>query len=253
MKIKTSAVLLALIALPLLLIGCSRDVDFEQLKQKSAEEIFALGQKAMNEKRYSDAVKLFEELEKLHPYSKLTMRAQLLAGECNYYSKKFDEAIASFEEFVKAHPTHKSVPYALYMVGFINYKQMPIIERDQDYTIEALEYFNRLREEYPSSEYSTKAEKMVAELREHLAGREVYVAKYYMKRKSYAAAIGRLNTVVESYAGIAHVPEAMHRLVECYIAIGTMAEARVVHASLLRQYPQSKWTAYAEALISRYK
>jgi outer membrane protein assembly factor BamD len=235
------------------LIGCSRDIDFEQLKQKSAEEIFALGQKAMNEKNYSDAVKLFEELEKLYPYSKLTMRAQLLAGECNYNAKKFDEAIASFEEFVKAHPTHKDVPYALYMVGFINYKQMPIIERDQDYTVEALEYFNRLREEYPSSEYSIKAEKMVAELREHLAGREVYVAKYYMKRNSYAAAIGRLNTVVESYVGTVHIPEAMHRLVECYVAIGATTEARVVYASLLQQHPQSKWAVHAKAFLSRYK
>jgi outer membrane protein assembly factor BamD len=231
-------------------MGCSRDIDFEQLKQKSADEIFALGQKAMNEKSYSDAVKLFEELEKLHPYSRLTIRSSLLAGECNYNNGKYDDAISSFEEFIRAHPTHKDVPYALYMVGFINYKQIPIIERDQDYTIEALEYFNRLREEYPSSEYTAKSEMMVRESREHLAGREVYVAKYYMKRKSHAAAIGRLNTVIESYGNSAHIPEAMHRLAECYVAIGAVDEARIVYNVLLRKYPQSKWTAYSKELLS---
>jgi outer membrane protein assembly factor BamD len=253
MKMRTFAASLSLLTLSILLAGCSHDVDHELLKQKSAEEIFAMGQAEMKAKRYSTAVKIFEELEKLYPYSKLTIQAQLLAGECNYDAGKFDDAIMAFESFATAHPTHDKVPYALYMVGLSNYKQMSIIERDQDNAIEALEYFNRLREEYPDSEYAHKAQKMIVELRDHLAGREVYIALYYMKRGDYAAAIGRLSTVVASYQDTVHIPEAMHRLVECCVATGTMGEARTIYAALARKYPKSKWAEYSRALLSRYK
>ncbi|MDR0942396.1 MAG: outer membrane protein assembly factor BamD, partial [Holosporales bacterium] len=199
---KRKSLLIATFAL--LITGCSRDIDFEGMEKKSGEEIFSLGEKEMKEKHYSDAAKVFEELERLYPYSKLTAEAQLKTGECYYRAKKYNEAVASFEIFVKTHPTHEKTPYAVYMLGLINYQQMPIVERDQEATVEALSYFKELCERYPESKYVNDAEKKIKEIREQLAGREVYVARYYQRHKNYAAAIGRLNTVVEMYQDTAH-------------------------------------------------
>ena len=165
-----------LIPLVILLCGCSKDIDFESMEKNTADEIFAMGKKEMTAKNYSDAAKIFEELEKLHPYSRLIADAELLAGDCYYKKGKFDEAISSYEIFVKTHPTHKKVPYAIYMLGVINYEQMAIIERDQEATVTAKSYLEELCARYPESEYVKDAQKKIKDLQDQQAGREVYIA-----------------------------------------------------------------------------
>lgn len=235
------------------LAGCAKDVDFAAMEKQSAEEIYKQGEKAQAEKRYSDAAKIFEELEKQHPYSRLIANAQLAAGECFYKNKKYDEALSYFEIFVKTHPTHEKVPYALYMLGVINYEQMPIIERDQEVTVTALTYLEELTNRYPESKYAKEAQTKIKELRDQIAGREVYVARYYQQRINYAAAIGRLNSVIDNYSDTAHAPEAMLRLIECYIAMGFIDEATNVNKLLQAKYQNTNWATHARALLNQTK
>ena len=238
------------IALVVLLCGCSKDIDFEAMEKKTADEIFAMGKKEMAAENYGDAAKIFEELEKLHPYSRLVAEAELLAGDCYYKKGKFDEAVSSYEIFVKTHPTHEKVPYAIYMLGLINYEQMAIIERDQEATVAALSYFEELCARYPESKYVKEAKEKIKDLRNHQAGREVYVARYYQERLNYAAAIGRLNTVIDNYPKTIHAPEAMLRLVECYMAMGLDNEAKSVNKILQKEHRSSKWAEHARNLLS---
>ncbi|MDR1391517.1 MAG: outer membrane protein assembly factor BamD [Holosporales bacterium] len=233
----------------LFLTGCSKDIDFKAMEQKSAEEIFEIGKKEMDAKHYSDAVKVFEELEKLHPYSKLVAEAQLNSGDCSYKAKKVDEATSAYEIFVKTHPLHQKAPYAIYMLGLINYEKMPLIERDQEVTITSLSYFQELCNRYPDSEYSKDAEKKAEELRQQIAGKEVYVARYYQEHRNYAAAIGRLNIIEDLYADTIHGPESLHRLVECYIAMGFLDEAKRTNEMLQLRHPNSNWAKYAKTLL----
>ena len=239
-----------LIALVILLCGCSKDIDFESMEKNTADEIFAMGKKEMVAENYGDAAKIFEELEKLHPYSHLVADAELLAGDCYYKKGKFDEAISSYEIFVKTHPTHEKVPYAIYMLGLINYEQLAIIERDQESTITAKSYFEELCSRYPESKYVNKAKEKINDLRNHQAGREVYIARYYQDKLNYAAAIGRLNTVIDNYPKTIHAPEAMLRLVECYMAMGLDNEAKSVNKMLQKEHHNSKWAEYARNLLA---
>jgi outer membrane protein assembly factor BamD len=236
----------------LLLTNCSRDLDLQKLENKSPEEIMKMGKSEMEAKRYSDAVQIFEELERLYPYSKLTAEAQLNAGDCNYTAKKYDEASSSYEIFVKTHPTHNKVPYAIYMLGKINFEQIPIIERDQEVTANSLSYFTELCKRYPKSEYIKEAEEKIKFLKQQMAAREVYVARYYQRRHNYAAAVGRLNTVVDLYYTTDHAPEALHRLVECYVAMGFFEEAKTVHKVLQKEYPKTQWAEYSKRLLESY-
>ena len=239
-----------LIPLVILLCGCSKDIDFESMEKNTADEIFAMGKKEMTAKNYSDAAKIFEELEKLHPYSRLIADAELLAGDCYYKKGKFDEAISSYEIFVKTHPTHKKVPYAIYMLGVINYEQMAIIERDQEATVTAKSYLEELCARYPESEYVKDAQKKIKDLQDQQAGREVYIARYYQDKLNYAAAIGRLNTVIDNYPRTIHAPEAMLRLVECYLAMGLDNEAQSVNKILQKEHFNSKFAEHARNLLS---
>ena len=241
------------IALVLFLAGCSKDIDYEALEKNSAEEILAKGKAEMTANNYNDAAKIFEELEKLHPYSKLTADAQLLAGDCYYKKGKFDEATSSYEIFVTTHPVHEKVPYAIYMLGLINYEQMPIIERDQDATVTSLSYFEELCNRYPDSKYAKDAKVKIKTLRNQIAGREVFVARYYQKRINYAAAVGRLNSVIDNYSDTIHAPEAMLRLIECYTAMGFASEAKNVNKLLQSQHKNTNWAEHARNILGSSK
>ena len=236
-----------------LLFGCSKEIDYEALEKESAEEIFEKGKAEIDAQNYEDAAKIFEELGKLHPYSKLAADAELLAGDCYYKKGKYDEAISSYEIFVKTRPTHAKVPYALYMIGLINYDRMAIVGRDQDATVTALSYFEELCVRFPESEYVKDAKKRIAVLRDQQAGKEIYVARYYQRHRNYAAAIGRLNAIIENYADTAHAPEAMLRLVECYTAMAYDHEARNVNKILQREHKGTNWASYANEIIRTNK
>lgn len=235
----------------LLLGGCSKDIDLKEFENKSPEEILKIGKTEMANENFSDAVQVFEELEKLHPYSKLVAESQICTGDSNYKLKKYDEATSAFEIFVKTHPTHEKVPYALYMLGTINYEQMPIVSRDQDVTAKSLAYFVELVRRYPKSKYVKESEEKIKSLKQQLAGREMYVARYYQTRKNYAAAIGRFNTVVFAYSDTNQTPEALLRLIECYMAMGLPNEAQSVFKVLSTKYPKETWTQHAKALLNQ--
>ena len=234
----------------ILLAGCSKEIDYEAMEKETAEEIFARGQAEIVAKNYGDAAKIFEELGKLHPYSRLTADAELMAGDCYYKKGKFDEAVSSYEIFVKTHPTHDKVPYALYMLGIINYEQMAIIGRDQEATITALSYLEELCTRFPESQYIKDAKEKIRILRDQQSGKEIYVARYYQKRFNYAGAIGRLNTIIKNYPDTTHAPEALLRLVECYTAMGFDNEARNVNKILQRQHKDTKWAKYAQNVVN---
>lgn len=233
----------------LFLAGCSSDIDFSKFEHEKAEAIYKTACEYMDRGEYSDAIKIFDELEKLHPYSKYTALVQVKSGDCYHKMKKYEESASEYEVFIKTHRTHEMVPYALYKLGVVYYEQMPIIERDQEVTIKSLSYLRTLLQQFPGSKYEEDAIRMVTAIRQQLAGREVYIARYYQKQGNYAAAVSRLNTVLDSYRDTDHTPEAMHRLIECYTTMGFFNEARNVNNILQKEFSQTKWARYANSLI----
>ncbi len=234
----------------LFLIGCSSDIDFSKFEHEKVEVIYKTACEYMDRGEYSDAIKIFDELEKLYPYSKYTALVQIKSGDCYHKMKKYEESASEYEVFIKTHRTHEMVQYALYKLAVVYYEQMPIIERDQDVSIKALSYLTSLLPQFPGSKHEKDAIKMVTAIKQQLAGREVYIAKYYQKQKNYAAAVSRLNTVLDSYKDTDHIPEAMHRLIECYVTMGFFNEAQNVNDILQKEFSQTKWAKYANSLIS---
>jgi outer membrane protein assembly factor BamD len=239
-------------ALVPLLSGCVKEIDLKEFADKKADEIIALAKSNMDSGRYDDAVQIFDEFCKLYPYSKRCGEAELLSGYCKYMAKEYDAAIAYYESFIKTRPTHEKAPYALYMLAMINFNRMPIVERCQESTVRAMSYFTELCDRYPDSKYVKDSKKKIEFLNQHMAGREIYIARYYQSRSNYAAAINRLNTVIDSYQSTVHVPEAFHRLVECYVAMGLVDEARRAYSVLKQRFPNSSWKTHSESLLTKY-
>ena len=121
------------------------------------------------------------------------------------------------------------------------YEQISDVARDQGLTKDALEAFNTLVQRFPDSKYSRDAKLKMDLTNDHLAGKEMEIGRYYLNRGETNAAINRFRTVVKQYETTTHTPEALHRLVECYLSLGLYTEAERVAAVLGYNYPGSSW------------
>ncbi len=235
----TAALCLALLAV---LPACSSDGDKpKETVEKPAEELYADASKAMDAGNYDQATKLFEEVERQHPYSQYATKAQLMAAYSAYEGDNYDDAILSLDRFIELHPGSESIDYAYYLKALAYYEQITDVARDQAITKDAMDAFNTLIQRFPDSKYARDAKLKMDLTDDHLAGKEMEIGRYYLNRGETNAAINRFRTVVKDYQTTTHVPEALHRLVECYLSLGLRTEAARVAAVLGYNYPGSKW------------
>lgn len=240
---------LALISAVTILIGCSSNQD-EEYVERPVDELYNEAQDLLEEGDPRQAGRAFEEVERQHPYSQWATRAQLMSAYAYYEANNYDEAIAAAERFVELHPGHSDVPYAYYLIGISYYEQISDVGRDQRMTEQALEAFDELTRRFPDSRYARDAELKADLARDHLAGKEMSIGRYYLYRGQYLAAINRFRNVVERYQTTTHVPEALHRLTEAYLALGLQQEAQKNAAVLGYNFPSSEWYQDSYALLN---
>lgn len=234
----------------LLLAGCASSGDQTQYAERPVEELYNEAYDLLQAEDYKEAAKAFEEVERQHPYSQWAIRAQIMAAYAYYEGEEYDGAIAAAERFIELHPGHKDVPYAQYLIGISYYERISDVGRDQGMTEEALRAFTELVRRYPDSPYARDAQLKIDLVRDHLAGKEMEIGRFYQRREQYLAAINRFRNVVENYQTTTHVAEALHRLVECYLALGVEDEAKAAAAVLGYNYPDSKWYQRSYALLT---
>ncbi|MBT3330523.1 MAG: outer membrane protein assembly factor BamD [Rhodospirillaceae bacterium] len=192
----------------------------------------------------------FDEVERQHPYSVWARKSQLMAAYAQYLSDNYDEAIFTAQRFLQLHPGNRDAPYAYYLIAISYYEQIADIGREQKITELALEALREVVDRYPSSEYARDARLKIDLTRDHLAGKEMEIGRYYHDRKLYAAAINRFRFVVRHYETTSHVPEALHRLAEAYSALGLETEAKNAAAVLGHNYPGSNWYQDSYGLVA---
>ncbi|MGE3294530.1 MAG: outer membrane protein assembly factor BamD [Geminicoccaceae bacterium] len=215
-----------------------------------AEQLYSQGQDLMAQGNFKDAAKSFEEVERQHPYSQWATRGQIMAAYAYYEANQYEDAVSAADRFIELHPGHKDVAYAYYLIGVSYYEQISDVGRDQEMTQRSEEAFNELIRRFPDSDYSQDAELKVDLIRDHLAGKEMEIGRYYQKQKYWLASVNRFQTVVEQYQTTTHVPEALHRLTESYLALGMTSEAEATAAVLGYNFPGSEWYERTYALVN---
>jgi outer membrane protein assembly factor BamD len=229
--------------------GCAGGADEEDYVERPVGELYNEALDFMDEGNYQQAARSFEEVERQHPYSEWATRAQLMSAYAFYEGNQYDEAVAAAQRFIDLHPGHKAVAYAFYLIGVSHYEQMSDVGRDQKMTEEALQTFDELIRRFPDSTYARDATLKVDLARDHLAGKEMEIGRYYLRQGKYVAAINRFQNVIERYQTTTHVPEALHRLTEAYLALGVQQEARKTAAVLGYNFPGSRWYQDSYALL----
>jgi outer membrane protein assembly factor BamD len=225
----------------------------EEATNRPVEELYNTAKDYMDQGRYNKAAQSFAEVEQHHPYSVWALKAQLLSAYSYYEAKKYDEAIEGFRVFIQLHPGHEHIPYAYYMVGLCYYEQIPNIKRDQEVSVQAQKAFEEVIRRFPTSPYARDAQLKLDLIQDHLAGKEMDVGRFYLGQKAYLAALNRFKTVVDQYQTSTHTPEALHRMVECYLAQGIVDQAYTTAAVLGHNYPGSPWYADSYQMMTSLK
>lgn len=239
----------AMLGLPTVLSGCASDEEEPAYIERPVADIYNEAMDHMEAGRYTPAAKGFDEVERQHPYSKWATKAQIMAAYAHYLKGEYDDAIVALDRFIDLHPGHKEAAYAWYLKGLSYYEQISDVARDQRMTENALDSFENLVRRFPDSDYARDARLKIDLAHDHLAGKDMDVGRYYLRAGHHLAAIGRFRRVIEKWGTTTHVPEALHRLTEAYIALGVVEEARYTAAVLQHNFPESEWYQDSWALL----
>jgi len=209
--------------------------------ERSVNTLYNQAVDALEAGDFFEASKYFDEVERQHPYSVWATKGKLLSAYANYEAGKYDDAIMGLDRFIQLHPGNKDTAYAYYLKALSFYEQITDVSRDQLATEKALKALRDVIRRYPRTKYARDARLKVDLTRDHLAGKEMSIGRFYLIKKEYIAAINRFRRVVKQYQTTTHTPEALHRLVEAYTAIGLRNEAKKAASVLGHNYPGSEW------------
>jgi outer membrane protein assembly factor BamD len=255
-KISRSLTALAFAAALLPLAGCASgggktraDTQYVALDVNS---LYSSAKDQLDRGNYPRAAALFDEVERQHPYSIWARRAQIMSAFSYYLAKNHTKSIDSARRFLTIHPGNKDAPYAMYLISLNYYEQITDVGRDQSITKQALETLGELVRRYPETRYASDARLKIDLVRDHLAGKEMEIGRFYQRRGQWLASITRFRAVIDEYQTTTHPPEALMRLTESYLALGIPDEARKSAAVLGANYPGTQWYQRAYDLMQRH-
>ncbi len=240
--------LLPVIIMTAFLAGCASDSKKDQLPESLSEaELYQMSSKAINDSRYSEAIKTLRTLESRYPFGTFADQAQLDIIYAYFQNAEPEASKAAADRFIRLHPQHPDADYAYYMkglasntaaLGFLErYLPMDLSRRDPGQARISFNEFSELLSRYPNSKYVPDARQRMIALRNRLAEYEVHAANYYMKRKAYVAAVNRGRYVVENMQQTPSVPEALSIIVEGYQHLGLVEPADEALTVLKLNYP----------------
>ena len=219
-------------------------------EERPVELLYSTGADRLDRGLWGQAVDYFQEVERQHPYSEWSRRSILMQAFAHYQSNNYSDAIADADRFIQLYPGNPSAAYAHYIKAICYFEQIVDVGRDQAATGQALDNLRDVVQRYPRTEYAADARLKIDMVNDQLAGKEMTVGRYYLRNGDTLAAIGRFRTVVDRYQTTSHTPEALYRLVEAYLTVGLVEEAKRNGAVLGYNYPGDPWYNDAYKLLT---
>ena len=235
-----------LLILSIILTSCSKDEKTVEVIEKKEIELqmidsYQEGLEALENLDGYLAAKKFSEAELLFPQSEWAPKAALMAAYSYYVEDYYTDTIYEVERFLKTYPQHPRTDYAYYLLGIAYYDQIIDETRDLRAIIKSKEYFEIIINNYPSTDYAMDSKFKLDLIKDFLASKEMYLARYYFDKKKWIPSINRFKTVIEDYNDTVFVEEALHRLVEIHYKLGLEEEAKKYAYLLGYNYQSSQW------------
>jgi|TARA_B110000503_G_C7085997_1_gene387311 outer membrane protein assembly factor BamD len=224
--------------------SCSSNNSVKSIKIKKVpplEKLYAEAYSNFENGNYEVALQLYEMVEKDYSYTEWAPRATLMKAYIYYEGGNYVYALTNLQRFKQRHSGNKNFQYAEYLIGICMFEQINIVALSQENTDLALRQFNKIILNYPNSAYAIDAKYKIDLINEQLAGKEMYLARYYAKKEKWLPALYRLNNVFKNYQSTIFIEEALHRLVEIHYKIGNVDTAKKYASILGYNYNDSDW------------
>ena len=234
------------------LASCA-EIEKDEYVEEPVERLYNTALRKLEQNSFKEAASAFDEVDRQHPYSVWATKAQLMGSYALYQENLYDEAIISLDRFIQLHPSSRDAPYAYYLKALCYYEQISDVGRDQEMTELAMKMLNQVVVRFPASKYARDSKLKIDLTLDHLAGKEMEIGRYYEKQKQYLAAINRFKIVTDKYQTTTHVPEALHRLTESYLALGIVQQAKETAAILGHNFPGSEWYIDTYQIVEKKK
>jgi outer membrane protein assembly factor BamD len=252
MRGKTAANLVGSLAVAAFLAACGGGNREAPLDTLTAEQIFQRGEFTLETSRKGkDAIRYFSEVERLYPYSEWAKRALIMQAFAYHKDRDYENSRSAAQRYIDTYPAEEDAAYAKYLLALSYYDQIDEVGRDQGLTFQALQALRAVIEEYPDSEYARSAILKFDLAFDHLAAKEMEIGRYYLKQKHYSAALNRFRVVVEQFQTTTHTPEALYRLIECYLSLGITDEAQTAGAILGHNFKSTIWYEDGYRLLTK--
>lgn len=243
-----------ILTLILALSGCGLLPDqIDETADWSASKLYSEAKNAMGDGTYDKAIKYFEKLEARFPYGRYAQQAQLEVAYAYYRQFEPASAIAACERFIRLHPNHPNVDYAYYLKGLASFNEdqgllgyisdQDLSERDPRAARDSFEAFRELITKFPDSRYTPDATARMKYLVNALASHEVHVARHYMNRGAYVAAVNRAQHAIKTYADAPTNEEALFIMVLAYDKLGMNDLRDDTERVMKKNFPKSEYYA----------
>lgn len=219
----------------------------------SADRLYEEAKDEMAAGNWVAAVALLQKLESRYPFGKYAQQAQLDTAYAHWKDNELGLALATVDRFLRLYPNHQHVDYALYLKGLINFNDRPSLftrvtgedlsERDPKAAKEAFDSFKELVTRFPQSRYAEDANARLQFLINTLAQNDTHVARYYLRRGAYMAAVNRAQQVVRAYQDTPAIEEALAQMVFGYERLGLKDYAQDSRRVLEMNFPNSVYLA----------
>lgn len=199
------------------------------------------------------AVKKFNEAEMLYPQSEWAPKASLMAAYSYWSEGYYKDSTEELKRFFKIYPQNRDLDYAYYLMAINYYDSIVDEKKDLRPLLKSKEYFEILTKDYPKTDYAIDAKYKLDLIEDVLAAKEMYIARHYIKKQKWIAALNRLKNVVNNYETTIYIEEALHRIVEVYYILGLENEAKKYATILGYNYQSSEWFKQSYNILNKTK
>ena len=238
------------------LYSCTKkDEKISIIEEKSLEmqmiDAYNAGLEELEKNDVIYAAKRFNEAELLYPQSIWAPRAALMAAYAYFSQLYYDDTIVELEKFLQKYENHPRRDYAYYLLALSHYNLIVDETKDLEEILKAEEYFKIIIKNYPNTEFAIDSEFKLELIKEILASKEMYLARYYVDREKWIPAINRFKTVINDYETTIYVEEALHRLVELHYKLGLVNESKKYASLLGYNYQSSEWYEESYKILNK--
>ncbi|AWX14514.1 outer membrane protein assembly factor BamD [Mergibacter septicus] len=210
------------------LVGCSTTKQPE-VEQGSVTDLYNKAEVFFKDANYKEALKYFDAINSRFPYGSYAQQSALDAIYAAYRAQDYTKALSLSEAYLRGYSQGAHLDYVLYITGLANMAladnfvqdafKVDQATRDVSSLLSAYQSFNLLQQNFPTSMYVADAQLRMKYIIETVARHQLYIVKFYQKRKAYVAVINRALALLRQYPETEAAYQVLPILINAYQAI----------------------------------